>query len=101
MIAVCVPRSRARASISSRSVACPERAMASRPRRSGTGKAVEQVEHALAPGGECVVGLEHGTGADDARPLERAEQDVICVAGTRAGQERLPAQGGARWIEQP
>src|SRR5438034_10359400 len=39
-------------------------------------EAAEQIKHSFAPCGKRIFGFEHLERADDARPLEQAEQDV-------------------------
>src|SRR5436309_1047210 len=51
--------------------------------------AVVHLEEALAPCVDRVVGLEEPLRRDDARPLERTEEDVIGKARTVAREERV------------
>src|SRR5258706_14206918 len=62
-------------------------------------EAVEEVEHALAPRVHRVVGLEQADGRYAARPLERAEQDVVGVARAVAAEERVLHEPRPRHLE--
>src|SRR3954465_15481095 len=63
------------------------------------GIAVEEVEHALAPGVDRVVGLEQADRRDAARPLEGAEEDVVGGAGDVAGDELVLPQARPQRLE--
>src|SRR5437762_3089302 len=61
--------------------------------------AVVEVEHALAPGVDRIVGLEQREQTDGARPQERAGQRVVRVGRMMAGKERLIPEHAARWLQ--
>src|SRR2546423_12953519 len=61
--------------------------------------AVVHLEEALAPRVERIVGLEQPLRRDDARPLERAEEDVIGKARTVAREELVLHQHRPHRIE--
>src|SRR5689334_9560168 len=60
---------------------------------------VEQVEHALAPAVDGIVGLQQFEGRGDARPQERAGQGIIGIARMVATQERLLLQHPPRRLQ--
>src|SRR5438445_6274405 len=91
-----------RAQRSSQSVRVASTALSIRHGKQGlrARETTEQIEHPLAPCGERVFRFKDFERADDTRPLEQTEQDIVRVRGVGAGQERLRAHHGARRIEQ-
>ena len=61
--------------------------------------AVEQVEHALAPGMDRIVLLQQLQRGGDARPQEGAGQGVVGIGRLLAGQELLLLQDAPRRLE--
>src|SRR3954469_19706010 len=74
----------------------------SRPDRIALGAprvASEKLQDALAPRVHRIIGLEQAHRRHAARPLERAEEDVVGIAWPAARQERIAHQHFARRLE--
>src|SRR5688572_4827184 len=61
--------------------------------------AVEQVEHALAPGVDRIVGFEQRKRAGNARPQEGAGQRIVGICRLLTTEKRLFLQHAPRWLE--
>src|SRR3954469_23784442 len=87
-------RPRGKAASSDRAASRPTRPApsCSHPGRIRTCEAAVAIQHPLTPRRERIACFKQFEWADDPRPLEQAEQDVVRVGGLRAGYERLSAQ---------
>src|SRR3954466_14260090 len=62
-------------------------------------EAVEEVEHALAPGAQRIFRAEDFVRAHDARPLEDGEEGVVGVGRSGAAHIGLALERRLHWLE--